>query len=352
MKILMYTDVHFSTYSSILRRRGKKYSIRLENMINSLNWVEKLGETEHCDRVITLGDFFDTPTLNDEELTALQDVVWNKLPHTFIVGNHESSVNGLRYSSTKALENLGFDVISSPCFEPLDSETDLVFIPYLIEDDRRPFASYVREGHKSIVLSHNDIKGIRYGRFVSENGFLLDEIEENCDLFINGHLHNGCFLNDKETILNLGNLTGQNFTEDAWNHSHLAVILDTETMSLEFFENPYAFNFYQITVEKEIQIKKMYAMKKNSVVTFKCVESLVEKLRQEVEDNPNIVEYRILSIPDVEELESGDTIKESLAKTNYLEQFIEFTTEKLGNSKLLREELQQVCQEGGLSNEA
>ena len=40
MRILIYTDVHFSQYSSIIRSRGKKYSTRLENLINSINNVK------------------------------------------------------------------------------------------------------------------------------------------------------------------------------------------------------------------------------------------------------------------------------------------------------------------------
>ena len=37
MKVLLYTDNHFSQYSSILRNRGERYSIRLENQIKSIN---------------------------------------------------------------------------------------------------------------------------------------------------------------------------------------------------------------------------------------------------------------------------------------------------------------------------
>jgi len=348
MRILLYTDVHFSQYSSILRRRGKKYSERLENIIRSLNWAEKVGKDKGCDQVICLGDFFDKPTLNDEELTALQDIEWNDLPHYFIVGNHESSVNGLRYNSVNTLQSLGFSVISQNIKVPIDDNTkDLVFIPYIIEEDRKPLKSYVREGRKNIIFSHNDIKGIRYGRFESENGFELDEIEDNCELFINGHLHNGCFLNDKETILNLGNLTGQNFSEDAWNYKHLIAILDTETLELEFYENPEAYNFYQVPVERELDIHTIYSLDNNAVVTFRCRESLINKLREAVEseDSP-VVEYRILATKDEEEVESGDT-QMTLSKLDYLEQFVEFTTEKLGMSKIVKEELQQVCQEGG-----
>ena len=71
MKILIVGDVHWSTYSSIVRSRGKKYSTRLENLINSVNWAERIADEENCDRIIYLGDFFDKADLTAEEITAL-----------------------------------------------------------------------------------------------------------------------------------------------------------------------------------------------------------------------------------------------------------------------------------------
>ena len=44
MKILLYTDVHFCKSSSIVTGRGKRFSTRLENIIESLNWAENLGK--------------------------------------------------------------------------------------------------------------------------------------------------------------------------------------------------------------------------------------------------------------------------------------------------------------------
>ena len=38
---------------------------------------------------------------------------------------------------------------------------------------------------------------------------------------------------------NIGNLTGQNFGEDAFKHKHQACILDTDNGSLQWFTNPF-----------------------------------------------------------------------------------------------------------------
>ena len=48
VNILLAGDVHWSSYSSIVRRRGQKYSKRLENLINSVNWIEEQAEQKQC----------------------------------------------------------------------------------------------------------------------------------------------------------------------------------------------------------------------------------------------------------------------------------------------------------------
>ena len=43
LKLLIYSDPHFCEFSSIIRSQGKKFSVRLENLIKSVNWVENLA---------------------------------------------------------------------------------------------------------------------------------------------------------------------------------------------------------------------------------------------------------------------------------------------------------------------
>jgi len=46
------------------------------------------------------------------------------------------------------------------------------------------------------------------GHFTSKDGFSIDEINDDCVLFINGHLHNASWVGRKYKIYNAGNLTG------------------------------------------------------------------------------------------------------------------------------------------------
>ncbi len=342
MKILLYTDVHLSTTSSIVRKRGEKYTERLENVIASVSWAEDKALELNCDEVICLGDFFDKPALSDEEITALADIRWNKLPHTFIVGNHESSVNGLRYNSVKSLHTLGFNIISEPTTRKIDNNTEFVFIPYLLEDDREPLEHYVNNPKHSIIFSHNDIKGIQYGKIESPNGFELSDIEANCKLFLNGHLHNGSFLNKNKTILNLGNLTGQNFSEDASCYNHCVLVLDTDTLELKFIENPYAYNFYKLDITDKTDIdNELLKLKNNAVVSFRCVDRRENDLRESINKYNSINNYKIVIYSD--NSVNDELVANELINVDHLKQFKDFILDQMGTSKIVQEELYEIC---------
>ena len=340
MKIAIIGDVHWSKTSSILTRRGTSFSLRLENLINTINWCEKTAFDQKCDRVIYLGDFFDRSDLNAEEISALKTVVWNDLPHNFIVGNHESGIHTLVYNSTDVLNKHNFKIEYQPSKLNFDN-VNLYMIPYVIEDNRKELHEYLKDYNKenvNIIFSHNDLKGIKYGAFESKEGFDLKEIEQSCDLFINGHLHNGTWITKK--ILNLGNITGQNFTEDAFNYKHQIAILDTDNLNIEFIENPYAFNFYKIDINSKADLVKIDSLKNNAVVSFKCLDRYVEDLKDKLNNSSNICESKTVIHREFEEKEEQ---KVELNNSNYLTQFISFIHDKLGKSDIVEHELGEVC---------
>lgn len=341
MKIGIVGDVHWSRTSSILVRKNSEFTLRLENLIKTINWCEETLKS--CDRIVYLGDFFDRKDINAEEATALRKVVWNDRPHHFIVGNHEANTASLSYKSTDVLNHENFFIEDMPtCYS--SDDLDIYMIPYISEDLRKPLTDYLdpSKATKTIIFSHNDIKGINYGPVVSQEGFALSEIEQNCDLFINGHIHNGSFVNAKKTILNLGNITGQNFSEDAFTYEHHVAILDTDSLNIEFIENPEAFNFYKIQITKDADIRKLNVLKPNAVVSIRCNESLVDKVRETLPTIPNIVESRVTVNYEV----SADTethTDELLKIDSYLDQFISFIKEHIAASDILNIELAEVC---------
>jgi len=347
MRLLIYTDPHFCATSSIVRARGEQFTIRLENEIKSINWAEKLATDTRCDAVFCLGDFFDRSELTAEELTALNYIQWATIPHYFLVGNHEMGAANLSNSSVHILNlKANIEVINKQTRFDIQSKAGLLslqLIPYISEIDRKPFADYISISNpagekysKIVVFSHNDIKGIRYGAIESKQGFDIADIEKSCDLFINGHLHNGSYINNNTNMINLGNLTGQNFSEDATKYTHCAAVLDTDTLEVFMVENPFALNFYKFDVNSDSYPE----VKQNAVVSISCPQRYITSIRDKVQADPNIICSRIVMIPETSEID--DIEISDLANIDHIEQFKSYILQTLGTSEDVIEELEEI----------
>jgi DNA repair exonuclease SbcCD nuclease subunit len=340
MKLLCYTDNHFSEKSSIITKYGVKYTVRLENQIKSLDWLETLALSKDCDFIVCLGDFFDHAHLTDQELTALKDIQWSNIPHFFLVGNHESEENDLQYSSTMALLGPNREVIASPCLLT-QGEVELAFLPYIVESNRKPILEYFTpcSDKLRILFTHNDILGLQLGPVVSRSGFSIEELESVSHLCLNGHLHNGQAISPQ--VINLGNLTGKDFSEDALKYTHKAILIDTDTMQVDFFENPHAFNFYKLEFTTEDELASLASLKSNAVVSVKCKDSLVKPVREALSAAPNIIESRVIVVKD-----ALDNFTEKFdANTLYIDQcakFAECCRARLDNNDILELELAEI----------
>ena len=340
MKLLIFADLHMCPQASIINKWGTKYPKRLENCIKTVNWLERKAEELNCDYIINLGDFFDKPDLSSETITACNDINWSDIMHYHIVGNHDASNSSLMFNSANCLRADGHVIIDRPQVLMLD-DCDICFLPYVTECDRKPLAEYfpaLFDNRPRVILSHNDISGIQLGPVISKTGFSIEEIEASCDLFLNGHLHNGQAITPK--VVNLGNASGKDFGENALIHSHCVAVLDTSTMSVDYIENPYAYNFYKLQVDYESDIKCFDQLKNNAVVSVKCVHNLVDKVKQKIEDTPNIIESRVILIRQYEE--AAETAELDLT-VDHLTRFIECCKSSIENSSILEEELSEIC---------
>ncbi len=342
MKILLYTDNHFCEKASIIHGYGQKYSKRLENQIESVNWAEKLADNQKCSMIICLGDFFDKPDLNQYEITAAKDIKWSALPHYFLVGNHESGVSCLDYSSTKFLEGDHRTIVSTPT-QILVENTELAFLPYAIESERKPLSEVFKttSAKHRILLSHNDIKGIRLGPVESKVGYEISELESIADICINGHLHNGQKISSK--VINLGNLTGKDFGEDARKYAHNVMIIDTDTLKYELIENPFAYNFYKLEINKEKDLSILASLKNRAVLSIKCKDTLVDNLKLAISKyKENIAESRIIITRDTVSPEiKASTV--SLHAGDHLQKLVNYCKEHLDNTDILEYELGELC---------
>ena len=345
MKILLFADLHMCPKSSIINKWGTKYPVRLENCIETVNWLERLAEEYNCKYIVNLGDFFDKPDLSSETITAVQDIQWSSIMHYHIVGNHDASNSSLIFNSVNTLSAGNHYIITKPEMLLLD-DCDILFLPYVVECERKPLEQYfldknnkpVNTGKPRIIFSHNDISGIQLGPVVSKTGFSIDEIENYSSLWLNGHLHNGQAITDK--VKNLGNITGKDFGEDAFKHRHCAVIFDTETLDLTYIDNPYAFNFYKIQIESEADFKQLNSLRQRAVLSIKCDAALVDKVKQVINDIPNIIESRIILTRKYEETNEEVSIDLSV---DHLARFIECCRANIEVSAILEEELAEIC---------
>lgn len=178
------------------------------------------------------------------------------------------------------------------------------------------------------------------GAAVSQTGYTIEELEANGTVCINGHLHNGKKISDK--VLNLGNLTGKDFGEDAFVYRHCALILDTDTFDVKFEENPFAFNFYKLTFANEKDLGQLDLLKDNAVISCTAAKSISQELKKRISSCKKIIAPRvIISHETVETSASADI--EDLRSGDHLQKLIECCHEKLDNTEILEFELSEIC---------
>ena len=264
------------------------------------------------------------------------------MPKRFIVGNHESGVTNLEYSSTKALENMNVHIISSPETISVNDYVEFTFIPYFTPDNIKPIGTYLSKSNKNkVVFAHADLSGLQYGKFQSQSGFSIQEILDSCSIFINGHLHNEQIIDNK--IILVGNLTGANFNENAFIHEHLVYCLTVEDdgrLILESYENPYAFNFYKIRIEHDYDLDQLDNLKSNAIVSVVCSDRLVEEINTKLKANTNIVESRLLLTHT--DSDSVDLDSFAFKSSDHIKQFIDFVQRTLEPSPALSDELARL----------
>lgn len=342
MKFLICGDVHWSQYSSIVRGNGDKYSTRLENLITVIQWAEDYAVQTNCDVVLYLGDFFDKTQLNAMEISALKEIKWANMPHMFLVGNHEINTNANEYSTTDIFSLLpNASVISHPITYELP-ECNLMMLPYINNSSEYKF-NYPILNKPLYGFSHNDISGIQMGRIISREGFNLNEISSKFNLFFNGHLHNGVQINN--TVYNVGNLTGQNFSEDAFEYRHKVYTFDTVTREVFSFEVPDALNFVKLDFtscsdDKYLRSTLCNNHLKNTVCMITCKDTDVKKVTDCALQNPDIVTYRILTTHTENNANTEPT--HSLSNIDYIKMFEEYVLTHIGNSEIVKSELAEI----------
>lgn len=284
MKIGVYADAHFSVSSSIVQGKSHTTVGRLDNLIESLAWMDQLFQSHKVDMRVDLGDLTDTTQLSSEVITALRRCNIDEDYH--LLGNHSASSADGVFNSINMYEHAVISPTILQC-----SDTKVLLLPY--NKEVIDLSEYGLNPNKDIILSHNDVKGCYYGVKLSDFGYDQYDIANNCKLFVNGHIHSGSWLM-KDRIMNLGVVTGLNFngTEASWNPS--VGIIDTESGSIELFENPYALLFKKINASDKFDLVKSINSLDSSreyAIQVKVPYDIVKDAK-ELLDSKKFIQYR------------------------------------------------------------
>lgn len=326
IKISLYADPHFSQSSSIIVGRKGEFTGRLDNLIRSFTWMNNFFKSQNVDEIICLGDLVDKPVLTSEEITAMSKCEIDN--HYLIVGNHCRSDKDGYINALSIYKN----VINKPGF----IFDGVYFLPY--NHDLIDLKSI--SPRPKVILSHNDIKGYNFGGHLSTEGYEISDILSSCDLFINGHLHNGGWV-IKDKIMNLGTLSGMNFSSCNGEWFPSVAILDTETLEINLYENPEAYHFMKVEFKTLPEVKGFLdnLSGNHNVIQIKVLADLAERTRKLIEQSNKVEASRILTIHDNSKNDKSIVNKITLEGSNIsiydkLKAFISSQTLKLSQNKL------------------
>ena len=319
-KFIFITDNHYCINSSVVSgRKSGRFSDRIENQIESLNWVNSFNLP-----VIHGGDFFNNSIITSEEQSSLSLVKPFVKDWVFLRGNHESA------GEFDLLGALGERVIRVPT-EAQIGRMKTLFLPFNSTE------SDIKDKY-DLIIGHIGIEGVPFGA----KGFRFDVIDKACDFFLNGHLHNRVELGKNKW--NTGSLTAQNFSDNCLDYRKGAVIVDTVNKTLEFVENPHAFNFFKLTWKDYLNKYKSQAAgealrRPTSCISLSCREG--EKAEIVKSNEFGNVYYLRVS----EELSSKRPVEvneKPIIEFDHLAKFREAFISKVGESSVVLEELSEV----------
>jgi DNA repair exonuclease SbcCD nuclease subunit len=242
-KIVIASDFHLKFSAAFDRVLENGTPSRLQEIIDSVDWVIKVGKEHHAESFISSGDTFDVAErLHTREGLAIAELfkrVKSAFPRNYwLIGNHDMISSN---HNILDLFNPIINIFSKPSF--IDTQdARLFFLPYLREttDIYLAFTEFEKKydcpGKKYFFGHFWDTKTIS----VDPDAVDLSKINLNFfDRVFTGHFHVPTTdLNAK--VVYLGTLLNKKFNETGkkgcW-------ILDTDKNSLEFIENPYSPEF-------------------------------------------------------------------------------------------------------------
>lgn len=303
MKILLYGDAHFSLNSSILVGTSNSLDGRLRHLIDSFKWMYGVAKDLKVDKIIDLGDLVDDFRLSAEEITAVTDALTmnNFVDEIHILGNHERLAEDGTINSVNFVDAIPHhSLIREPLF---DEENSMTFLPYAYYEDG-DLDSFPKTKY---AFTHLDIFGSDMGTGLSlKLGMSPAYLSGRYDYVLNGHVHVHSYVMDypDKKIVNLGSISGQNFSSKGTPH---IAVLDTETGALEFIENPKALYFTKgncETVSDVLHLVNSLDPERDYAIQVNVPMGIADDVREILSGKDYILSSRIRVKADVSQLEA------------------------------------------------
>ena len=345
MKIALITDTHYGA-----RKGSKTFHDFFQKFYDNVFFPTL--EERNIKTVIHLGDAFDSrKTIDFWALDWAKKHVYNKFRDLGvklynIVGNHDAY-----YKNTNDVNSINsllgeYDNVVKVT-EPKEYKVgniNILLVPWICQDNEQQTFEVVKSSKAKVVMGHLELNG-----FEAHRGHIMDSgldptAFQKFDLVLSGHYHTRS--NDGK-IFYIGN-PYQMFWNDVDDKRGFH-IFDTETLEMEFIENPYTMFeriYYEDTNYKTFnssflkdKIVKVVVRKKSSQLQF---EKFIDKIIKTGCVDIKIVEN--FAINDDEVNLSQDECEDTLTILNKYIDDSDFDLDKDVVKQLMKEVYQEACE--------
>lgn len=348
MKVGVYTDVHCAFTSSILplRSADSRYTTRLDMIIDSFRFMYDTFRQKGVDCIVNCGDLFDSCQLRAEEISAMAEALsyGGDVPEYHVLGNHEVFDTERQFCSNALLSNYSYIHLIT---QPTKLANGISFLPYMRPDLAEADLPLIQN---KILFSHIDIAGSTVTpQHVLESGVDPHLLKSLFGLVVNGHLHApqkllGC-------VHNIGASTSLSFSDNESSCPRFTII-DTDTLQMEFIDNPYAIRFIKGKAASLEDAKQLVASASpNSCVVRISLEEGCSRsaIQAFLDECASVKAYRLLS-PVVSVAPSVELQSSTRSQKSTADSFLEFidTLDTLEASK--SEYVEFIKEIGGAAN--
>ena len=249
MKWAITADLQFNTQPRYSMLTPHGITSRLRDTVDCLRWVVNTAQTIGCERLLCVGDIFDSRTAIDvsvlDQARRAFNEAGNIIETHLVVGNHDCYLRSPRINSLQVLASPP-DVI---VHEKPTQEGPFYFVPWT--DDRDEFQAWLRKAGKSDALylaTHAMFEGAVPKAKGLPLSWLMDAGWHGVFM---GDVHDPVVLHASDPLIRYAGAPLQIHFGDAGGERGF-LVLDDETGEVEFIENDVSPRFHLVTSHDEM----------------------------------------------------------------------------------------------------